>query len=219
MFLRVRCLLCITVVLCAFGSRAAALDLAVFDIISEGGSMSEMTGVRVTIFDQSGGPGGSPAYKLGDYLTITPADVGSTFTITAATDADFATFLQMVTNGGDDSFGYSVAEVPAFSSVGFSWTEANLFAPGTRAFGPGNFTSIGQLAGPDFAGYEIAAVLLTINTFDLTSGPGWNSHNFRATATIVAVPEPGTVGSFIAGAACLGASMFVQSRRLRHGRG
>ena len=92
--------------------------------------MSDMTGVQVTIFDQSGGPMGGPAYRLGDYLTITPADVGSTFTITAATDADFTAFLAMITNGNDDGFGYSVAGVPMFSSVGHSWTEGNLFAAG-----------------------------------------------------------------------------------------
>lgn len=213
MFSRARVLFCITLVLCGFATRAAALELAVFDIISEGSSMSDMTGVQVTIFDQSGGPMGGPAYRLGDYLTITPADVGSTFTITAATDADFTAFLAMITNGNDDGFGYSVAGVPMFSSVGHSWTEGNLFAAGTRAFGPGNFTSIGQLAGPDFAGYQISAVTLTINTFDLTSGGGWNSHNFRATATIVAVPEPGTTASLVSGAALLCASFVFRRRR------
>ena len=213
MFSRARLLVCLTLVLCSLANRAAALDLAVFDIISEGGSMSDMTGVQVTIFDQSGGPMGWPAYRLGDYLTITPADVGSTFTITAGTDVDFTAFLAMITNGNDDGFGYSVAGVPTFSSVGFSWTEGNLFDAGTRAFGPGNFTSIGQLAGPDFAGYQISAVRLTINTFDLTSGGGWNSHNFRATATIVAVPEPGTLASVAMGVALLCGSFLVRRRR------
>lgn len=215
MFLGARISIFLAVALCSAASRTLALDLAVFDVISEGGSLGDMTGVRVTIFDQSGGPGGMPSYQLCDDLIITPADVGSTLTITAATDPDFATFVQMITNGIDNGFGYSVAGVPAFASSGHSRTEANLFAAGTRALGPGYFASVGQLSGPDFAGYQISALKLTITTFDLTSGGGWNGHNFRAIATIVAVPEPGTGASFVGGAGLLGAFMLVRARGSR----
>ena len=94
-----------------------------------------------------------------------------------------------------------------------SWTEGNLFAAGTQVFGPGSFTSIGQISGPDFAGYEIVAVTLRIDTFDLSSGWGGNTHNFRATTTIIAVPEPGTVASVVTGAALLCGSFVVRRRK------
>ncbi|MFL6543388.1 MAG: hypothetical protein ACJ8I9_09480 [Chthoniobacterales bacterium] len=192
-------------VLIALAGTAAALDLATFDIIDQGGGVGDMTGVRVTIHDQSPGPGVSPSYQLGDYLTITPADVGTTFTITAATDPDFIVFRDMITNGVDNNFGYSVDDLPTAGSMGIGWTEGNLFAPGTHSFGPGNFSSIGQIAGPDFAGYDITAFTLTINSFTLSSGGGFNSYDFRATATIVGapVPEPSLGALLLSGGALL----------------
>jgi len=193
MLLRPR-LLC-SVILVALAGSAAALDLATFDIIDQGGGVGDMTGLRITLHDQPVGPGAQPTYQLGDYLLITPADVGTTFTINGATDTDFTTFKQVVTNGVDDPFNYFVQDIPSGSGVGTGWTENNLFAAGTRSFGPGSFTSIGQLAGPDYAGYDITAVTITIDSFDLTSGGGFNSHDFHATARIVgaAVPEASTL--------------------------
>ena len=172
-----------------------------------------MTGVRVTIHDQLGGPGASPTYQLAEHLTITPADVGTTFTINAASDPDFATWVQTITNGSDNGFGYNIDNLPMAGGQGVAWTEANLFAAGTRAFGPGSFTSIGQLTGPDFAGYEVVALTLRIDSFDLSSGWGGNNHNFRATATIVAVPEPGTFACLATGAALLCGSVVMRRRR------
>jgi hypothetical protein len=189
----IRAILLITAMLYALVSGAGALDLATFDIVDQGGGVGDMTSLRITIHDQPAGPGAQPTYQLGDYLLITPADVGTTFTITAATDGDFTIFKQTVTNGVDDPFGYFVQDLPGGAGVGTGWTEANLFAPGTHSFGPGSFTSIGQLSGPDFAGYDIGAVKLTINLFNLSSGGGFNTHDFRATATIVAVPEASTI--------------------------
>ncbi len=193
MFSPIRAILLITIFCFALVNGARALDLATFQIIDQGGGLGDMTSLQITIQDQPVGPGGQPTYQLGDYLLITPADVGKTFTLTAATDVDFTIFRQTVTNGIDDPFGYFVQDLPAGSGVGTGWNEANLFAPGTHAFGPGSFTSIGQLSGPDFAGYDIGAVLLTIDFFSLGSGGGFNTHDFRATATIVTVPEASTV--------------------------
>jgi len=146
-----------------------------------------MTSLRITLLDQMGiGP--SPTYQLD--LIITPADVGTTFTINAATDPDFAAFQQIVTNGTSDFFGYSMDDLPNGGGSGTGWDEANLFAAGTHSFGPGSFTSIGTLSGPDFAGYNISGVTIRIDSFDLTSGGGFHSDDLRATATIIATPVP-----------------------------
>jgi hypothetical protein len=206
----IRTILLIKAMLLAFVSGAAALDLATFDIVDQGGGVGDMTSLQITIHDQPAGPGAQPTYRLGDYLLITPADVGSTFIITAATDADFTIFKQTVTNGVNDPFGYFVQDLPGGGGVGTGWTEANLFAPGTHAFGPGSFTSIGQLSGPDFAGYNIGAVRLTIDLFNLTSGGGFNTHDFRATATIVAVPEASTALMPLLAAVLLGGGVHFR---------
>src|SRR5215212_11556888 len=111
----------------------SALDLATFDIIEQGGGVGDMTSLRITLLDQTGiGP--PPTYTL--ELLITPADVGTTFTITAATDPEFTAFKQAVTNGNDDFFGYLIDDLPAGSGTGTGWNESNLFAAGTHAFGP-----------------------------------------------------------------------------------
>src|SRR4051812_24401788 len=81
---------------------AAALDLATFDIIDQGGGVGDMTGLRITIYNQPPARGAQPTYRLGDYLLITPADVGTTFIINGLTDTDFTAFQQAVTNGVDD---------------------------------------------------------------------------------------------------------------------
>jgi hypothetical protein len=199
------------VVMMVSGAPAArALDLATFDIRDQMSGVGDMTGVRVTILDQMFGPGTSPHYQLFETYNFTPADVGSTFILTSANDPDFATFEQMITNGVNDSFGDWVDNLPSAGGLGTTSPETNLFAPGTHSFGPGNFTSIGQLSGPDFAGYDITQVVLTINSFSLTSGSGFYSADFRATATIVAAPEPGCTGLLVFGTTALG---LVRRRR------
>jgi hypothetical protein len=211
-----RVILLINALLFALVSGAGALDLATFDIIDQGGGVGDMTSLQITIHNQPSNPGDQPTYRLGDYLVITPADVGTTFVITAATDADFTIFKQTITDGVNDPFGYLVQDLPSGSSVGTGWTEANLFAPGTRSFGPGSFTSIGQLSGPDFAGYDIGAVLLTIDLFSLSSGGGFNTHDFRATATIVTVPEASTaLMPLLTAAALVGGVGFRRVQRRR----
>ena len=189
---------------------AHALDLATFDIRDQMSGVGDMTGVRVTILDQMFGPGTSPHYQLFETYNFTPADVGSTFILTSANDPDFATFEQMITNGVNDSFGYWVDNLPSAGGLGTTSPETNLFGPGTHSFGPGNFTSIGQLSGPDFAGYDITQVILTINSFTLSSGGGSYSVDLRATATIVAAPEPGCAGLLLFGATTLG---FARRRK------
>lgn len=183
---------------------ARALDLATFDIRDQGSGVGDVTSLRVTVLDQLPGPGTSPHYQLFETFSFTPADVGSTITLTSANDPDFALFKQMITDGANDSFGYMVDNLPAAGGLGVTSNEASLFAAGTHALGPGNFTSIGQLSGPDFAGYDITAITLTINSFSLSSGSGFYSTDFRATATIVAAPEPGCAGLLLLGVPAVG---------------
>lgn len=190
---------------------ARALDLATFDIRDGGSGVGNVTGLRVTILDQVSPIGPAPQYRLFENYTFTPADVGSTFIVTAENDPDFAAFAQMITNGVNDGFGYTVDNLPDAGGLGVGGPEANFFGPGTHPFGPGNFTSIGQLSGPDFAGYDITQVVLTINTFNLSSGTGSYGVDFQATATIVAAPEPGCAGLLVFGATALG---LVRRRRV-----
>lgn len=182
---------------------ARALDLATFDVRAGGSGTGNVTGVRVTITDQISPIGPPQQFHLFENYTFTPADAGSTFIISAS-DPDFAAFEQIITNGVNDGFGYFVDNLPDVGGQGVGGPESNFFGPGTHDFGPGNFTSIGQLSGPDFAGYDITQVVLTINTFNLSSGTGSYGMDFRATATIVAAPEPGCAGLLLLGVTALG---------------
>src|SRR4051812_43382125 len=102
----IRLRLCYLASICLFSASASAIDLATFDIIDQGGGVGDMTSLQLSIVDQLEGPGMAPTYEIGDYLTLTPADVGRTFYITAATDPDFALFADMITNGISNGFGY-----------------------------------------------------------------------------------------------------------------
>ncbi len=99
---------------------------------------------------------GVPCYGIFD-LTLTAADIGHSFTANALTNPDFANIAATLTNGINDQVGEF--HHFSFDSTGSS-SEQNYFFNGT--------------GGPDFAGYNISALVLTINSLTITDDGPWN---------------------------------------------
>lgn len=185
-------------------STGNALDLATFEIFAQGSGIGNATYAQIIIVDHLDGPGGEPSYRLFESLEFTPNNVGESF-IVDSSDPQFELFKQTITNGTNDRFGWGVNFKPGGGGVGFEGDESFLFSAGTHYPGPGYFTSGGTLSGPDYAGYEISKIELTVDSFEFASDGLSYSHDLRATVKIVSVPEPSGAAMLLLGVVAIGA--------------
>jgi hypothetical protein len=128
-----------------------------------------------------------PVY-LFDELILSAADIGKTFTASAANDPNFASSAAVLTNGTDEQYftrvRYFRVGSPS-SPTNTSWAQESALLGRTEA-------------APDLAGHEIDGINLTLNSFSVTDTillgeqPG-RRYDLGVTLTIegIAVPEPG----------------------------
>jgi hypothetical protein len=142
-------------------------------------------------------------------MTVTSADVGRPFRVSADTDPNFATAVAVLTNGIDDYIGVGFRFADGFVLHG-SMKELGMFGrrPGTGA--------------PDFSGFTITALTLRFNDFELLEFP---SNGFSAGrgvrvdgllsvegfADTAPVPEPATLT--LLGAGLAGVALRARRRR------
>jgi hypothetical protein len=175
------------------------------------GVLSPVLNLRFAVSDSGGSVCwiSSPpsCYVLLDQV-LTPADIGKTFKITAVSDPDFQGVAATLTDGIDNEWSFSQFSNPN-GGIGF---------PVSAAFPNGG--------GPDFLGYTVTEVDLTINdlvfqqvtlpssltTFDIFT-------EARPDVTISvqgsAVPEPGPLPLLIAGSAILSLFRKMATKRMR----
>lgn len=185
-------------------STASALDLATFEVFAQGSGIGNVTHAQIIIVDHLVGTEGAPSYQLFESLEFTPDDVGESFVVDSS-DPQFELFKQTITNGTNDRFGWGVNFMPGGGGVGFEGDESFLFSAGTHYPGPGYFTSIGTLSGPDYAGHTISQIVLTLDSFALEADGVSYSHDLRATVRIVSVPEPSSAAMLLLGVVAIGA--------------
>ena len=135
---------------------------------------------------------------------LTPADVGRTFAITSLSDPAFPTIAATLTDGLDNMWSFS------------QFTNLN--------GGVGRAVSPGPLGGPDFIGFSVTEVDLTINhlVFDqvllpssLTTWDVFTEVHPDVTITVQgnSVPEPNTWPILLAGIGVLTLSAKMAARR------
>ncbi|MBC8096064.1 MAG: PEP-CTERM sorting domain-containing protein [Akkermansiaceae bacterium] len=118
---------------------------------------------------------------LFDQFTLTPSDVGKTFSLTAQSDPEFGAFVQRLTNGRNDMIAF------ADSFGGLSGQNESLFFS----------QRIAGSNGIDLRGFQIGSIALRVDSLTIASpgsnpnGDGnWTDVFFEGTITVHAVPEP-----------------------------
>ena len=159
--------------------------------------------LRFTLSDSQGPcwiPSPPSCYVLLDQR-LTPADIGKTFAITGASNADFGGAAASLTDGAENLWGFSIFPTPG-GAIGI---------PVSQFFPNGG--------GPDFRGYTISEVDLTIDNllfYQVNLPTGWDTFGVftvvQPSVTITvqgsAVPEPDTRALLL-----VAAVIFAYTRR------
>jgi hypothetical protein len=139
---------------------------------------------------------------------LTPADVGSQFVINESNNPEFASIVQLLTNGVDNGFCLA-------TMIGGPVTSAS----SCRTTDETNLNAVG--GGPDFATFTISDLSLTVNSLtiddvslgsicsDCTMADYSLTLNVDGTA-----PEPGSWVLLSLGVAGAGGALFRRRRRL-----
>lgn len=197
----------------SFGELTQAAVLGTQEFSTSEGSADIFKDYQLTLTIGSASdryPSNAPLF---DGLSVTPADVGRTFTVNADTDTDFNQFVSFLTDGKPDAMQLKMGSGTLGSSGSSLGASGNLLG--------GN---------PDLAGDRIDSISMRINSFKLDSpginpnGDGvWTDESFNATVIVegeplspnraTAVPSPtSTLGVLLFGA--FGTGLMLQ-RKLR----
>lgn len=192
-----------------------AAVLGTHDLSTSGGSADKYTDYQLTLTVGSASdryPSNAPLF---DGMKVTPADVGRTFTVNAATDSDFNQFASFLTDGNSDAIQLKMGSGTLGSAGSTLGASGNLFG-----------------GKPDLAGNQINSISMRINSFNLDSpgsnpnGDGvWTDEAFNVTLIVdgeplspnksTAVPEPtSTLGVLAFGA--FGTGLMLRRLRSRH---
>jgi hypothetical protein len=194
----------LAVILLALSGPCAAGVLGSVNVTGWGlvigqGVLSPVLNLRFAVSDRGGSVCwiSSPpsCYVLLDQV-LTPADIGTTFKITAASDPDFQGVAATLTDGADNEWSFSQ----------FSNLDGGIGFPVSAAFPNGG--------GPDFLGYTVTEVDLTIDDLvfqqvtlpsSLTTFDIFTEAKPDVTISVQgsALPEPGTLTLLIGGSAIL----------------
>ncbi|MCG3177980.1 MAG: hypothetical protein BIFFINMI_00303 [Phycisphaerae bacterium] len=142
-------------------------------------------------------------HVLFEGLVVTAADIGRTFTATAATDPDFDEVVALLTNGQADDMTLWQLEVQGG------------FLPGGGHGVVGSDFDFAGLYGTDFQGMTIESISITIEnlTYTTPGDLGGTDSTLGVTVKINVVPEPASLGLFMLGATVLAAMRRKGSRR------
>jgi hypothetical protein len=147
---------------------------------------------------------GFPNFEAMNFGTLVSADIGRTISLSSSTTAGFDFFRSLLTNGNDDNLKV-YTEYEDGSGGGISWPESGWFQ---HKFVNSSY--------PDFHGYDITRIELTINNLVFLSpgsnrnGDGiWTDLSWDYTFTVYGVPEPATLLLF-----GLGVVIAVRKRRI-----
>jgi hypothetical protein len=186
--------------------------MRLFILLCVAGLCFESTALGAELFSFSTGQGGQQPGRT-DYITIpigsaipnqyagppifasvqwTPADVGTTVTITPASDPNFAAFTSKLTDGVSQSVSVSFYPAPAQNLSG--------------AVFPEPFVIWGNQNDPrvDLHGYDIQSYTERLNSLSIDNLPdGTSGYNASVTfsAEGVPLPEPGAFGAVVLGLA------------------
>jgi hypothetical protein len=132
-----------------------------------------------------------PQTQIFPNVQWTVADVGSTVTITAFNDPGFDSFTAMLTDGVQEWIAFGRYSHPAFNLV-FSSDDETLDVWGQD-----------PINGPkDLQGYQIDSYSITLNSLsisnDAVAGTANYTVDYTFTANGEAVPEPSSLGMFLA---------------------
>ncbi|OGW84550.1 MAG: hypothetical protein A3A81_07110 [Omnitrophica bacterium RIFCSPLOWO2_01_FULL_45_10b] len=189
--------------LIAESGTAYAVVLGEFTIPGIGtSSNSSSTGLDVSFAFQTDSIVTIPETIIFDSLVVDETDLGATFTATSATDPNFDSFAQYLTNGVDNWLLFFFSPIPGGGGVGQTGPESRV-----DRFGPSPFLQNGI----DFAGFDIDSVNFTINDVNLGffNEMGVTFMVFGQQRESTVIPEPSTL--FLLGTGLLG---FLFRRKL-----
>jgi hypothetical protein len=132
---------------------------------------------------------------LFDDLRFTPADAGSTVTLTAAEDPDFAQAADLLVNGVDDFVIFDAIALDADgrgSGGGFATRESNFFA-GT----PLEVTDMRApflVGGTDFQGFTLEGIGLRVNTLSFVPMEDGTEISWDVTLILSGARAPSNLG-------------------------
>lgn len=164
-------------------------------------NISKGFGARSIINSVNASLGFGTNSSLFDQFMLTPADVGSKFTLDSSNDPEFAAFALTLQNGLANQIAFRLGGGTSITS------ESAFFNPLPAGSN-----------GIDFQGFLIGSVSMTVHSLSIDS-PGsnpnrdgnWTDISFQATITVNAVPEPSALVMLSLGVGILG--MFKNRSR------